>query len=148
MGFTPSVLRKKRRVNYDDSEGGVGILVSYRFRYGTEVGLTRACAHTGYIFSLHSISRLLTHSVYVLHTQIKSHPSPRFRAVVYQHHDFPHHTALDITLESKIKPTMPSFFSFFFFMHFFSGTKLPREDNPNLYYWAEMTRLHTQTFNI
>ena len=38
--------------------------------------------------------------------------------------------------------------SFFFFMHFFSGTKHPREDNPNLYYWAEMTGLHTQTFNI
>ena len=37
---------------------------------------------------------------------------------------------------------------FFFFMHFFSGTKHPREDNPNLYYWAEMTGLHTQTFNI
>ena len=33
-------------------------------------------------------------------------------------------------------------------MHFFSGTKHPREDNPNLYYWAEMTGLHTQTFNI
>ena len=32
---------------------------------------------------------------------------------------------------------------FFFFMHFFSGTKHPREDNPNLYYWAEMTGLHT-----
>ena len=31
---------------------------------------------------------------------------------------------------------------------FFSGTKHPREDNPNLYYWAEMTELHTQTFNI
>ena len=37
---------------------------------------------------------------------------------------------------------------FLFFMHFFSGTKHPREDNPNLYYWAEMTGLHTQTFNI
>ena len=38
---------------------------------------------------------------------------------------------------------------FFFFMHFFfSGTKHPREDNPNLYYWAEMTGLHTQPFNI
>ena len=36
----------------------------------------------------------------------------------------------------------------FFFMHFFSGMKHPREDNPNLYYWAEMTGLHTQTFNI
>ena len=41
----------------------------------------------------------------------------------------------------------------FFFMHFFlciffSGTKHPREDNPNLYYWAEITGLHTQTFNI
>ena len=36
----------------------------------------------------------------------------------------------------------------FFFMHFFSGTKHPRENNPNLYYWAEMTGLHTQTFNI
>ena len=36
----------------------------------------------------------------------------------------------------------------FYFMHFFSGTKHPREDNPNLYYWAEMTGLHTQTFNI
>ena len=32
---------------------------------------------------------------------------------------------------------------FFFFMHFFSGTKHPREDNPNLYYWAEITGLHT-----
>ena len=31
---------------------------------------------------------------------------------------------------------------------FFSGTKHPREDNPNLYYWAEITGLHTQTFNI
>ena len=40
------------------------------------------------------------------------------------------------------------FFFFFLFMHFFSGTKHPREDNPNLYYWAEMTGLHTQTFNI
>ena len=39
-------------------------------------------------------------------------------------------------------------FFLFFFMHFFSGTKHPREDNPNLYYWAEMTGLHTQTFNI
>ena len=40
-------------------------------------------------------------------------------------------------------------FFFFFFMHFFfSGTKHPREDNPNLYYWAEITGLHTQTFNI
>ena len=38
--------------------------------------------------------------------------------------------------------------SFVFLMHFFSGTKHPREDNPNLYYWAEMTGLHTQTFNI
>ena len=34
-------------------------------------------------------------------------------------------------------------------MHFFSGTKHSREDNPNLYYWAEMTGLHTQhlTYN-
>ena len=40
------------------------------------------------------------------------------------------------------------FFFYLFFMHFFSGTKHPREDNPNLYYWAEMTGLHTQTFNI
>ena len=39
-------------------------------------------------------------------------------------------------------------FLFLFCMHFFSGTKHPREDNPNLYYWAEMTGLHTQTFNI
>ena len=39
-------------------------------------------------------------------------------------------------------------FFFFFFMHFFSGTKHPREDNPNLYYWAEMAGVHTQTFNI
>ena len=37
---------------------------------------------------------------------------------------------------------------FFFFKHFFSGTKHPREDNPNLYDWAEITGLHTQTFNI
>ena len=36
----------------------------------------------------------------------------------------------------------------FFFMYFFSGTKHPREDNPNLYNLAEMTGLHTQTFNI
>ena len=35
-----------------------------------------------------------------------------------------------------------------FCMHFFSGTKHQREDNPNLYCWAEMTGLHTQTFNI
>ena len=33
-------------------------------------------------------------------------------------------------------------------MYFFSGAKHPRDDNPNLYYWAEMTGLHTQTFNI
>ena len=38
--------------------------------------------------------------------------------------------------------------AFFFFsssscMHFFSGTKHPREDNPNLYCWAEITGLHT-----
>ena len=38
--------------------------------------------------------------------------------------------------------------SLFFCMHFFSGTKHPREDNPNLYCWAEITGLHTQTFNI
>ena len=37
---------------------------------------------------------------------------------------------------------------FFFLCIFFSGTKHPREDNPNLYYWAEITGLHTQTFNI
>ena len=37
---------------------------------------------------------------------------------------------------------------FLFFMHFFSGTKHPREDDPNLYYSAEMTGLHTQTCNI
>ena len=36
----------------------------------------------------------------------------------------------------------------YLFMHFFSGTKHPREDNPNLYYRAEITGLHTQTFNI
>ena len=44
-----------------------------------------------------------------------------------------------------------SVFSFFFSFSLcilFSGTKHPREDNPNLYYWAEMTGLHTQTFNI
>ena len=41
------------------------------------------------------------------------------------------------------------FFSFFsLYAFFFSGTKHPREDNPNLYYRAEMTGLHTQTFNI
>ena len=40
------------------------------------------------------------------------------------------------------------FFFFFFYAFFFSGTKHPREDNPNLYYWAEITGLHTQTFNI
>ena len=39
-------------------------------------------------------------------------------------------------------------FFFFFYAFFFSGTKHPREDNPNLYYWAEITGLHTQTFNI
>ena len=50
---------------------------------------------------------------------------------------------------NKLKPEIsPGVFFFFFFMHFFSGTKHPREDNPNLYYWAEMTGLHTQTFNI
>ena len=42
----------------------------------------------------------------------------------------------------------PIVFFLFFFMHYFSGTKHPREDNPNLYYWTEMTGLHTQTFNI
>ena len=51
---------------------------------------------------------------------------------------------LEICFSSKgtVNPLM------FFFMHFFSGTKHPREDNPNLYNWAEMTGLHTQTFNI
>ena len=34
------------------------------------------------------------------------------------------------------------------FYAFFSGTEHPREDKPNLYYWAEITRQHTQTFNI
>ena len=36
----------------------------------------------------------------------------------------------------------------FFLCFFFSGTEHPREDKPNLYYWAEITRQHTQTFNI
>ena len=101
--FSDHRLLVARIVNYDDSEEGIGILVSYRFRYGAEVGFTRACTQTGYIFSLHSISRLSTqhHSVYRFPTQVKSHPSPRFRAVVHPHHDFPHHTALAITRESK-----------------------------------------------
>ena len=42
----------------------------------------------------------------------------------------------------------PAFFFAFFLCIFFSGTKHPKEDNPNLYYWAEITGLHTQTFNI
>ena len=54
--------------------------------------------------------------------------------------------------EEVIRQTAPVtcniYIYFFFFMHFFSGTKHPREDNPNLYYWAEMTGLHTQTCNI
>ena len=48
----------------------------------------------------------------------------------------------------KEKFSSMSNWGFFFFMYFFSGTKHPREDNPILYYWAEMTGLHTQTFNI
>ena len=47
----------------------------------------------------------------------------------------------------NIKDTQ-HFASHLFYAFFFSGTKHPREDNPNLYYWAEITGLHTQTFNI
>ena len=36
----------------------------------------------------------------------------------------------------------------FFYIRFFSGTEHPREDKPDLYYWAEITGQHTQTFNI
>ena len=36
----------------------------------------------------------------------------------------------------------------FFSLCIFSQVRnIPREDNPNLYYWAEITGLHTQTFN-
>ena len=55
-------------------------------------------------------------------------------------------TKMDKKEERKMIQTANISF-FFFFKHFFSGTKHPREDNPNLYYWAEMTGLHTQTFN-
>ena len=35
---------------------------------------------------------------------------------------------------------------FFFFIHFLiSGTEHPREDNPDLYYWAEITDGTTHT---
>ena len=36
----------------------------------------------------------------------------------------------------------------FFYIRFFSGREHPREDKPDLYYWAEITGEHTQTFNI
>ena len=49
-----------------------------------------------------------------------------------------HHNLLNSTLGFS-HPTIWIFFLFFFFMHFFSGTKIPIEDNHNLYYWAEMT---------
>ena len=36
-----------------------------------------------------------------------------------------------------------------FFIYFlFSGTEHPREDKPDLYYWAEIAEQHTQTCNI
>ena len=39
--------------------------------------------------------------------------------------------------------------SFFFFITFsLSGAEHPREDNPDLSYWAEVKRQHTQTFNM
>ena len=34
---------------------------------------------------------------------------------------------------------------FFLYTFFISGTEHPREDNPDLYYWAEITGQHTQT---
>ena len=37
---------------------------------------------------------------------------------------------------------------FFLYTTFISGTEHPREDNQDLYYWAEITGQHTQTFNI
>ena len=47
------------------------------------------------------------------------------------------------SLKSELESAFNLFFFFFFCMHFFSGTKHPREDNPNLYCWAEITGLHT-----
>ena len=38
---------------------------------------------------------------------------------------------------------------FFFLIDFFiTGTLHPREDNQDLYSWAEITGQHTQTFNL
>ena len=53
-----------------------------------------------------------------------------------------------VTFQKNVKLDSYEFFLFFSLCIFFSGTKHPREDNPDLYYWAEMTGLHTQTFNI
>ena len=57
------------------------------------------------------------------------------------HKGYSTHHCLMVMLEKWKK-------ALFFYAFFFSGTKHPREDNPNLYYWAEITGLHTQTFNI
>ena len=51
----------------------------------------------------------------------------------------------DHTRYKRIKNELKSCF----FVHFFiSGTEHSREDNPDLYYWGEITGQHTQTFNI
>ena len=49
----------------------------------------------------------------------------------------------EITFEYGDRHLRASKMFFFFLCIFFSGTKHPREDNPNLYYWAEITGLHT-----
>ena len=36
----------------------------------------------------------------------------------------------------------------FYILFYFSGMEHPREDKPDLYYWAEIMGQHTQTFNV
>ena len=36
----------------------------------------------------------------------------------------------------------------FYYTFFAPGTEHPREDNRDLYYWAEITGQHTQTFSL
>ena len=48
----------------------------------------------------------------------------------------------------NISNECPKFHKKFFYIRFFSGTEHPRENKPDLYYWAEITGQHTQTFNI
>ena len=54
----------------------------------------------------------------------------------------------DNAMSEELSTNLEHFFSFFFFILFFiSGTEHPKEDNPDLYYWAEITGQHTQTSN-